>query len=103
MDHILREILDMDKKAQLRMQKAEEYRKKALSELDSRKERIIEEETDRARKRAAESNERKKRSSEIRLKEIKERNERILNQMDKAYTDNFDKWVDGIVSAVTEE
>lgn len=102
MDNILKEILEMDKKAQLRMQEAEDYRKKAMSELEARKESIIAEETDRARKRIADSNEKKKRSGEAYLDDIKERNEKILNKMNKTCEENFEKWVDDIVSAVTE-
>lgn len=102
MNETLKTILDMDKKAQQKVAEAEEYRKNAVAGLSAKKASVIEDETRKARESAVRRSERRKAQSQKNLTEIKQRNEKILENMEKLYSENAEKWVSEIVSRVTE-
>lgn len=99
---MLKTILDMDKKAQLKVEEAEEYRRETIAGLGARKTAIIEDETRKAKESAVRRSDRRKAEGEKLVSDIKERNRKVLDRMNALYEKNADKWVDNIVSAATK-
>lgn len=102
MNEMLKTILDMDKQAQQKVVAAEEYRNSVISELSSKKNAVMEDETQRAKESALRRSERRKAQSEKYLSDIKERNGKVLAKMEKLYAENTEKWVAEIVENVTK-
>ncbi|MCQ2485568.1 MAG: hypothetical protein MJ168_09575 [Clostridia bacterium] len=102
MNETLRTILDMDKRAQLEVEEAEQYRREAIAGLGAKKAAVIEDETRKAKESAIRRSERRKAEGEKLLAELKAENEAILQKMNKLYDDNADNWVDKIVADITE-
>ena len=102
MNEMLRTILDMDKAAQLKVEEAEEYRRKAIADIGAKKAAIVEDETKKAKESAAKRSEKRKTEGKALLTEIQNNNEKILNKMNSLYEKNADKWVNDIVRSVTE-
>lgn len=90
-------IVEMDKKARLRAQEAEEYRDNQMKALDSKLKEIDETyraNTDRELERlAAESAEQVRR----RTQEIERASSRAADRLEQAYREGADGWVDAIV------
>ena len=102
MNETLKTILDMDKKAQQKVAEAEEYRKDAVASLSAKKDAVIEDETQKARESAVRRSERLRAQGGKNLSAVKEKNEKILEKLEKLYAENADSWVDEIVANVTK-
>lgn len=102
MNETLKTILDMDKKAQLKVEEAEAYRREAVAGLSTRKSAITEDETRKAKESAVRRSDRRKAESDKMLSEIKVKNEKLLKEMNALYQKNADKWIDDIVSNATK-
>lgn len=102
MKEILRVILDMDKQACERVKEAEAYRDKEIAELGEKKNRITEEENQKALDFALKKSKKQRTEGDAYLEKVGERNQKILNGMENLYKENADKWVDKIVENVTK-
>ena len=102
MNEMLKTILDMDKQAQKKLEEAEAYRRDTIAGLGARKAAIVEDETRRARESAARRSDKRKAQGQKNLDEIKERNRKVLDNMEKLYEKNADAWVESIVANVTK-
>ena len=102
MNETLKTILDMDKKAQQKVAEAEEYRKNAVASLSAKKNAVIEDETRMAKESALRRSERRRAVEGKNLSAVKEKNVKILEKLEKLYTENADSWVDEIVANVTK-
>lgn len=102
MNEMLKTILDMDKQAQQKVAEAEEYRNSVISGLSSKKNAVMEDETRKAKESALRRSERRKTQSEKYLSDIKERNGKVLEKMEKLYSENAEKWVSEIVENITK-
>lgn len=102
MKEMLRMILDMDKQACERVKEAEAYRDKEIAELGEKKNRITEEENQKALDFALKKSKKQRTEGDAYLEKVGERNQKILNGMENLYKENADKWVDKIVENVTK-
>ena len=102
MKEMLRMILDMDKQACERVKEAEAYRDKEIAELGEKKNRITEEENQKALDFALKKSKKQRTDGDAYLEKVGERNQKILNGMENLYKENADKWVDKIVENVTK-
>lgn len=102
MKEMLRMILDMDKQACERVKEAEAYRDKEIAELGEKKNRITEEENQKALDFALKKSQKQCTEGDAYLEKVGERNQKILNGMENLYKENADKWVDKIVENVTK-
>lgn len=102
MKEMLRVILDMDKQACERVKEAEAYRDKEIAELGEKKNRITEEENQKALDFALKKIQKQRTEGDAYLEKVGERNQKILNGMENLYKENADKWVDKIVENVTK-
>ena len=102
MKEMLRVILDMDKQACERVKEAEAYRDKEIAELGEKKNRITEEENQKALDFALKKSQKQRTECDAYLEKVGERNQKILNGMENLYKENADKWVDKIVENVTK-
>lgn len=102
MKEMLRVILDMDKQACERVKEAEAYRDKEIAELGEKKNRITEEENQKALDFALKKSKKQRTEGDAYLEKVGERNQKILNGMENLYKENADKWVDKIVENVTK-
>lgn len=102
MKEMLRVILDMDKQACERVKEAEAYRDKEIAELGEKKNRITEEENQKALDFALKKSQEQRTEGDAYLEKVGERNQKILNGMENLYKENADKWVDKIVENVTK-
>lgn len=102
MKEMLRVILDMDKQACERVKEAEAYRDKEIAELGEKKNRITEEENQKALDFALKKSQKQRTEGDVYLEKVGERNQKILNGMENLYKENADKWVDKIVENVTK-
>lgn len=102
MKEMLRVILDMDKQACERVKEAEAYRDKEIAELGEKKNRITEEENQKALDFALKKSQKQRTEGDAYIEKVGERNQKILNGMENLYKENADKWVDKIVENVTK-
>ena len=102
MKEMLRVILDMDKQACERVKEAEAYRDKEIAELGEKKNRITEEENQKALDFALKKSQKQRTEGDAYLEKVGERNQKILNGIENLYKVNADKWVDKIVENVTK-
>lgn len=102
MNDMLKDILEMDKKAQAQTAELEEYRRNAIAGLAAKKAAIIEEETAKARESALRHSNKRKAEGEKELEHLKAHDVRVLEKMNTLYAANKDKWINEIVANVTK-
>lgn len=102
MKEMLRAILEMDKQACERVKEAEAYRDREIAELSEKKDRITEEENRKALDFAQKKSRKQRTEGDAYLLKVNERNQQLLDGMEKLYSENADKWVKEIVKNVTE-
>lgn len=95
---MLKDILDMDKKAREQIQEIEEYRRSAIAGLSAKKEAINKEETEKARESAIRHSNKRKAMGEDNLAKVRESDKKVLDNMNSLRVSEMDKWVDSIVS-----
>lgn len=101
MKEMLKSIIDMDKEARKKVRAAEAYRDSEIAELSTKKNRITEEENQKALDSALKKSQKQRVESDAYIEKISERNKRITEEMDTAYREHSDEWVDTIVRNVT--
>ena len=101
MNDMLKDILEMDKRAQKQTEELEEYRRNAVAGLAEKKAAIIEEEKAKARESALRHSNHRKIEGEKELEGLKTADAKILERMNTLYESNKDKWVDEMVKSVT--
>lgn len=97
---MLKTILEMDKQAQKKLEEAEAYRRDTIAGLVSKKAEVVNDETQKARESAQRRSDRRKTEGEKSLADVKARNKKVLENMNRLYESNADKWVDEIVNNV---
>lgn len=102
MDEMLQLILDMDKAARERVREAEAYRDNEIADLSSKKDLITQDENQKALDFALKKSQRQRSANEAYLSEIAQRNQKISDEIDAAYKENSQKWINSIVEKVTK-
>lgn len=102
MKDILQAILDMDKSARKQVEKAEEYRKAEIAALSEKKAVITAEENQKALDFAQKRSQKQRSEGEVYLRGVSERNRKISEDIDKAFEENEEKWVETIFNNVTK-
>lgn len=102
MNEMLKTILNIDKEARKKLEEAEAYRRDTLAGLSSKKAVVVAEETRKVKEAAQKRNAKSKSVGEKNLSAIKEKNKKILKNMNSLYEKNADRWVEEIIKNVTE-
>lgn len=102
MNEMLKTILDIDKEARKKLEDAEAYRRDTLAGLSSKKAEVVAEETRKVKEAAQKRSARSKSVGERNLSAVKEKNKKVLENMNSLYRKNADRWVDEIIKNVTE-
>ena len=100
MSDLLKEIVQVDQDARKRLEQAQNERAEAYAGMAARKEALIGEEKQKARKRAEAMGEMGKAAGEQRLAAIRERSAAVLEKMNSEYRQKKDEWVEDIVAGV---
>lgn len=102
MENTLKLIVSADKAARLDVQKAKERRENLTEELGIRKKEIDKKHKEDAEKAVVKA----RRNADIALKrassEIEQKTQNKINELQKIYNENYSKWIDYIVNAVTK-
>ncbi len=102
MDNLIRELVQVDKQARLRVSKAKKQRAVALEQLEHDK-ALVREENEAAlasyleAQKAAQSQ-----SREDALRRLEADSDRVIAELDKTYQENREDWVRVIVDSVTK-
>lgn len=102
MEDMIAKIVEMDRKAQDMTDEAQQKRLDYEQHILRKKERIKNEYLERAKKRIAINQQSAQKKADNTLAMIKERDEVIIKELDKAYEKNCDTWVNTIVARVTD-
>lgn len=102
MDEMLQLILEMDKAARERVRAAEAYRESEISELSAKKDLIAQDENQKALDFALKKSQRQRGASEAYVSYITQRNQKISDQIEAAYKENAQNWINSIVEKVTK-
>ncbi len=100
MEDMISKIVDMDKKARDITDEAIKSKIDYEQQIIITKEKIKNDYLERAKKRIEINRQTARKKADERLKLLKEKNEAIIQKLERAYSENGDEWVDGIVSRV---
>lgn len=103
MDDMLKNIIEMDKKAREKVKELEQYRLDAFASLSEQKEIIAEEENAKALESAKRKSDRRKAEGEKYLQAVQIKNKRILENMEALYKENGEKWSEDIFKQVISD
>ena len=93
----------MDKKAREMNEKAQKTKISYENEVLLTKEKIKHDYLERANKRIAINQQTAQKRADEKLSAITQKNQAVSEKLEKAYAENGDKWVNEIVSRVTED
>ncbi|QEY34253.1 hypothetical protein FL966_03845 [Caproiciproducens galactitolivorans] len=100
MEDLIKQIVDMDRKAREITDAAQMEKVNSEKEVAAKREQIRNEYLERARRRIALNEPKEREAAEKEWKEKEKKNEFIFQKLDKLYTENGDKWVKEIVERV---
>ena len=103
MEEMIAKIIEMDKKAREMNEKAQKTKLSYENEVLLTKEKIKNDYLERANKRIAINQQTAQKRADEKLSAITQKNQAVSESLEKAYTENGDKWVNEIVSRVTED
>lgn len=103
MENMLKEILNMDKQAREKVKELEQYRLDAITSLNDKKEKIVEEENQKALNYAKNQSDKSKKTGEKYLAQVRERNKKLIHSMNELYNNNSDKWAEDIFNEVISD
>ena len=100
MEDMISKIVDMDKKARDITDEAQKSKIDYENRIILAREKIKTDFLERAKKRVEINEQTARKKSDEKLRLIEEKNNAILADLDKVYSENCDKWVDEIVARV---
>ncbi|MBQ6019227.1 MAG: hypothetical protein IJL26_03510 [Clostridia bacterium] len=103
MTDLLKEILDVDRAARERVATAQNERNEAYLSVSVQKETLIRDEKEKARRAAEEQSLENRKTAESALQALREKNGRIMRQMDALYGENRERWVADVVASALSE
>ena len=100
MDEMINTIIGMDQKAREKTAEAESYKHELEGKLETLKENLSKEYTDKAQKEIKAAEEDEKVFIQKSLSEMDENSKTISERLEKQRADNYNLWVDSIVNNV---
>jgi len=100
MEDLIKQIVDMDRKAREITDAAQMEKVNSEKEVAAKREQIRNEYLERARRRIALNEPKERAAAEKEWKEKEKRNEVLFQKLDKLYAENGDKWVKEMVERV---
>ena len=102
MEEMIAKIVEMDKKAREMNEKAHKTKLSYENEVLLAKEKIKNDYLERANKRIAINQQTAQKRADERLSAIKEKNQAVIENLEKVYSNNAEKWADEIAERVIE-
>ena len=102
MDNLIRELVQVDKQARLRVSRAKKQRAVALEQLESDKVRVREENDAALASYLEEQKTAQAASREEALRQLEADSDRVIASLDETYHQNREDWVRAIVDSVTK-
>ena len=103
LNYMLKSILDIDKQARIKKEKALSYRKEIYDNIEAEKKEIINTEMETARQKVKTVEKSFKKGIEKRIKDLKAENEKKLKELNKKQQDNQQRWVDELYTRVLSD
>ncbi len=102
MDTLIKQLVQVDKLARQRVSKAKKQRAGALEQLDRDKSEVRVELEAAYQEFVAEQEELCREKQKLASAEVEASHARVIEALNKAYEENRDVWVNGVVEAVTK-
>lgn len=102
MQDMIKKVVDMDKKARELEEQAQQEKISIKEEIEAQKKKVYDDYLEKARIRARKNDEIEQKSAEEQLQKSRERHKIALTKLKEDFDANCDKWVDEIVSRVTQ-
>ena len=102
MEDMIAKIVEMDKKARDMTEEAQKNKLDYENQVIAKRESIKNDFQKKKKKRISINQESAQKKADASLKLIEERDSAVISRLDSVYKENCDKWVDEIVSRVTE-
>ena len=103
MQDIIRRIVEMDEDARRIKEKAEQEKVQAKADIAAAQEQIHNEYIERARLRALKNNDNEQKAADEQWEKTREKHDLIKQAMEKEFSENYDAWVDSVVSNVLQQ
>ncbi len=103
MEDMISKIVDMDKKARDITDEAQKSKIDYENQIIRTKEKIKNDYLERAKKRIEINRQTAQKKAEEQLQLLEEKNEAIIENLDKTYSENCDNWVNTIVDRVINQ
>ncbi|WP_411677733.1 hypothetical protein [Caproicibacter sp.] len=103
MQDLMKQIIDMDRKARQITETAQQEKVNSEKEIQQKREEIRQKYLEEARKRIAKNEPKERAAAEAAWTEKKKQSEQLSNRMDQLYRDKGDQWVGQIVAKVIGE
>lgn len=100
MDYVLKSILDLDKQARAKKEKAIIYRKEIFANIEADKKKIMEEELASARKKVETIGESFKKGAEKRIRDLKIQYDKHMDELYIKQTENSKRWSDELYERI---
>ena len=102
MEEMIAKIVEMDKKAREMNEKAQKTKLNYENEVLLTKEKIKTDYLERANKRISINQQTAQKRADEKLAGITEKNQAVVERLEKAYNENAEKWADEIVARVID-
>ena len=102
MEDMLAKIVEMDEKARELTEEANQEKVSSEADIAKAKEDVYNNYIEKARKRIAKNEITERNAADEKLKKSQQEQKAALERLEKNFSENCDKWVDSIVSAVIE-
>ena len=102
MEDMLAKIVEMDEKARELTEEANQEKVSSEADIAKAKEDVYNNYIEKARKRIAKNEITERKAADEKLKKSQQEQKEALKRLEKTFSENCDKWVDSIVSAVIE-
>ena len=102
MEEMIAKIIEMDKKAREMNEKAQKTKLSYENEVLLTKEKIKHDYLERANKRIVINQQTAQKRADEKLAAITEKNQAVVERLEKAYNENAEKWADEIVARVID-
>ncbi|MCQ4022881.1 MULTISPECIES: hypothetical protein [unclassified Ruminococcus] len=100
MEDMLAKIVEMDEKARELTEEANREKVNSEADIAKAKEDVYNNYIEKARKRIAKNEITERKAADEELEKFKLKQKESLERLEKTFSENCDKWVDGIVTAV---
>ncbi|MCI1964838.1 MAG: hypothetical protein LKJ17_01685 [Oscillospiraceae bacterium] len=103
MQDLMKQIIDMDRKARQITEAAQREKVDSEKEIQKKRDEIRQKYLEEVQKRIAKNEPKERAAAEAVWKEKKRQDEEVANHLDQLYRENGDLWVDQIVTKVLGE